>query len=381
MQTRAAKRAIVKKPKTLFEELLKSDTAPTLPKLGDIVMGKVAAREGSRLYIDLGAIKTGIVYGIELYNAKSIVKDLKAGDQIAAKVVELENDDGYIELSLTGSLHDLSWKRLLELKETKEVLTVHIEDANKGGLLATIEGQQAFLPVSQLTTEHYPRVEEGDKEKILEELRKLIETDLKVRVIDLDPKESKLIISEREVNNEKIQNVLSSYTVGDIIDGEISGVVDFGAFVKFKPQNNELDMEGLVHISELDWQLIEHPRDIAQVGDKVRAKIISLDNGRVSLSLKALKENPWSNILERYQPGQIVDGSLMKFNPFGAFIRLDKEIHGLVHISEFGTEEKMREVLQPGKNYRFKILSIEPSEYRMALSPTGEKASDAAPAA
>jgi small subunit ribosomal protein S1 len=377
-QDKTSKKQFLRKPKTLFEEILKSDVSPNLPKLGDIITGHVAAREGSKLYVNLGALKSGIIYGAEFYNAKELIKDLEIGDQVTAKVVDIENEDGYIELSLTGSLQDLSWQHLMELKDSKEVVTVKIDSANKGGLIAQLENQQAFLPVSQLTTEHYPRVEEGDKEKILEELKKLVGAEIKVRVIDADPAESKLIISEREAQNEKLQEILGNYKIGDIIEGEVSGVVDFGIFVKFQPKadqaspdqssNKAMEMEGLVHISELDWQLIEHPRDVVELSQKVKAKIISIDNGRISLSLKALKENPWANVLDKYKPEQIIEGKLMKFNPFGAFIRLDDEIHGLVHISEFGSEEKMHEAIQPDKTYQFKILSIEPTEYRMALA-------------
>jgi small subunit ribosomal protein S1 len=370
-QNSTIKRPFVKKPKSIFEELLKSDISPNLPKVGEIIIGTVIAKRGSRLYINLGALKTGLVYGAEFYNARGIIKKLETGQEITAKVVGLETDEGYIELSLTGSMQDLSWKKLIELKEAKEVIAVKIESANKGGLIATVQDQQAFLPVSQLATEHYPRVEDGDKEKILDELKKLVDKELKVRVIDAEPTEDKLIISEKEAQNEKLQELLNQYKVGDVIEGEISGVVDFGAFVKFKPPSSEktdMDVEGLVHISELDWQLIEHPRDVVKTGQKVKAKIISIDNGKMSLSLKALKQNPWEKVLEKYKPGQTVKGFLMKLNHFGAFIRLDEEIHGLVHISEFGTEEKMRQALEPDKAYSFKIISIEPSEYRMALA-------------
>lgn len=354
-----------KKAKSKFEELLKSSLAPTLPKLGEIIEGKVAAIEGSRLYIDLGGLKTGIVYGVEFFNARHIIKNLKVGAKISGKVIELENEDGYIELSLTGSIEELSWEKLKEMKENRDILMVKIEEANKGGLLTTIENQKAFMPVSQLTAQHYPRVEEGDKEKILEELRKFVGQEFKVRIIDVDPRENKLIISEREAQDEKIKQAISKFKVGDIVEGTISGVVDFGAFIKFKA--NGIDLEGLIHISELDWQLIENPKDVVQVGQKVKAKIISIDDDRVSLSLKTLKKNPWAEIEKKYKVGQEVKGVLMKFNPFGAFIKIDKDIHGLVHISEFGSEEKMKEKIKPNKKYKFKILSIEPEHYRMAL--------------
>ncbi|RJQ13753.1 30S ribosomal protein S1 [Candidatus Parcubacteria bacterium] len=360
-----------------METLLKQQGLQ-LPKVGEIIKGNIITKKGNTLYIDLGNFRTGIVYGQEFYLAKEFIKSLKEQDPVSIKVLDLENEDGYVELSLAQAGLSLGWQKLAQIKDEKTTVSVKIEEANRGGLIAALEGQKAFLPVSQLSNEHYPRIEEGQKDKILEELQKLVGVDLEVRIIDVDPSTNKLIISERASQNEVMQEVLSHYKVGDVVDGEISGVTDFGAFIKFfyrglKTGQENMPLEGLVHISELDWQLIEDPRSVAKVGDQVQAKIISIEDGRLSLSIKALKKNPWTGVEEKYKKGDVVSGKLMKFNPFGAFIKLDENIHGLAHISEFGSEKKMKELIQPETSYEFKVLSVEPKEHRMSLKFLGEK--------
>lgn len=359
-----------------MEQLLKQHGL-TLPKVGETIQGQLIAQKGNAIFIDLGNFRTGIVYGREFYLAKELIKTLNPGDMVSAKILEIENDEGYMELSIAQVGIGAGWEKLTKLKEQKEVLSVKIEEANRGGLLATIEGQKAFMPVSQLTNEHYPRIEGSDKTKILEELQKFVGTNMDVRIIDVDPNVQKLIISERATQNELLESLLKNYKVGDVIEGEISGVTDFGAFVKFTPTTVNpafaaMPLEGLVHISELDWQLIEDPRTIVKVGDTVKAKIISIEEGRISLSMKALKKDSWADIETKFKKGDVVPGTLMKFNSFGAFINLGDTIHGLAHISEFGSEKKMKESLQEGKAYRFKILNVEAKEHRMSLGFFGE---------
>jgi len=289
---------------------------------------------------------------------------------ISAKIVELENEDGYIELSLSKANKELAWKELKRIKEEKEVIRVKIQGANKGGLLAKVSGIPAFLPVSQLSPEHYPKVEGGRDQKILEKLQEFIGQELEVKLFSLDMKEENLILSEKAKETEKTKEQLKNYKVGDIVKGEITGVVDFGAFIKFGKE----ELEGLIHISELDWQLIENPSEIVKVGDKTKAKIVDiLEDGKVSLSLKALKKDPWQGIEKKFKKGDIVEGKITKFNPFGAFVQITAKVQGLCHVSKFGSQEKMKEVLKIGKKYKFEISSIEPKEHRMTLKPIKEK--------
>ena len=355
----------------VMKEILDKANLIKPARVGEIVEGKIIGLGQSSVYLDLGPMGTGIIFGREFYNSRNELKKHKMGDGINAKIVDLENEDGYIELSLSEAGKDIGWEALREKKEKGETIKVKVVGANKGGLLVEAEGLQGFLPVSQLSPEHYPRVEGADKEKILERLQQLVGEELEVKIFDVTPKEEKLIFSEKATDTEKLKEVLKDYTVGDVVEGEITGVVDFGAFMKFKPETSEEEspeMEGLIHISELDWQLIEDPSEVVEVGQSVKAKIIEItEDGRISLSLKALKKDPWLDIESKFKKEDVIKGKVTKINPFGAFIEVAPKIQGLVHISEFGTKTKMEEQLEIGKEYKFEVLQIEPREHRMTL--------------
>jgi len=372
-----------------------AETSPSL-SIGSIVEGKVVARDRSSLFIDLGIQGTGIIYGREFYQAKDIIKNLKIGDTVFAKIIELENEDGYRELSLRGAAQEINWKKLKEMKENEDILSVKITGVNKGGLLASINGLAAFLPVSQLSSENYPRVEDADKQKILKELQKFVGKIMEVKVLDLLESEGKLILSEKAKTDKALKEMIKNYKKGDIVEGKITGIADFGAFVKFplssrissdknltgtnvestsisgaleQAQDKTLkgEIEGLIHISELDWQLVQNPTEVVSVGEVVKAKIININNSQVFLSLKSLKENPWEEIEKKYKKDDEIKGKVISFSPFGAFIEILPKIRGLCHISEFRSQREMEESLKPGETYNFKILSIEPKEYRMSL--------------
>ena len=338
-----------------------------IPKVGDIIEGKIIELNKEGLFVDLENFKIGVISPKELKENPECFKNVKAAEKIQIKIAKLENENGHVEISFKETSSEQSWKELEKIMQTQEIVESKVLKANKGGLILDVDGFQAFMPVSQLSSEHYPRVEGGDNQKILQALQKLVGKKLQIKIIDLDPKEEKFIVSEKATQEKEIQKTIKKYKVGDIVEGTITGIVDFGAFMKFN------GLEGLIHISELAYQLIEDPRDIIKTGEKIKAKIIEINKDKISLSIKALKNNPWKKIKEKYKIGKIVKGTVTKFNPFGAFIQLDKYIHGLTHISEFGTEERMKEILKIGKKYDFKILSIKPKEYRMALSPILEK--------
>ncbi|MDD2732162.1 MAG: S1 RNA-binding domain-containing protein [Candidatus Pacebacteria bacterium] len=343
-----------------------------IPKNGEIIEGKIIGKGRSSVFIDLGNIGTGIIYGKEFYEAKDQLKRSKVGDVIFAKIVETENEDGYTELSLSKAGKEMAWDSLKKRKDDDEILIVKILGANKGGLLAEVEGIPAFLPVSQLSSDNYPKVEGGDNLKILKALQKFVGKEMEVKIFDISSEENKLILSERAKETREIKEILKNYSIGDIVEGEITGVVDFGAFIRFSAKEKTAEgktpeLEGLIHISELDWRLIEKPSETVKVGQKVKAKIIDIQNEKISLSLKALKEDPWKDIEKEYKKDDIIKGEVTKINPFGAFIQLSPEIQGLCHISEFGTQKKMEEDLEVGKKYDFQILSIDPKEHRMSL--------------
>lgn len=347
-----------------MEQLLKSKgDFLNVPKVGEIVEGVAIEKRGAKLFVDLGNRGTGIIYGREYYEAQDVLKNIEPGSTVTAKVVELDNDEGYIELSLKEAGREKNWRDLKEKMLEGEVLTLPVKEANRGGLILELYGVRGFLPVSQLSLKHYPRVENGDKEQILAELQKFVGVELKVKILDANPYENKLIFSERDSDSEELRAKLAKYKKGDEVEGEITGVVNFGAFMKF-----DEGLEGLIHISEIDWQLIENPRDVLKVGEKRKAKIIDIEGGKVSLSLKALTPDPWVEASEKFKKGDIVKGKVTKFNTFGAFVQLSDTIQGLAHISEFGTQTKMKEMLEVGKTYDFRIVSIDPKEHRLSLS-------------
>lgn len=339
------------------------NTASMPPSKDDIVEGTVISIDKSAIYVDLEPWGTGIIFGREFINARDLVKKINIGDNVAGKVVGTENSEGYIEISLKEAKQALIWTEAEEAIRDKKVFEIAVQEANKGGLMLYWQGIAGFLPASQLKTEHYPRISDGDKDKILDELRKLVGTKLTVAIIAANPKEGKLIFSEKDPDSTEKEKIVDRYQLGDEIMGEVTGIVDFGIFIKI-----EDGLEGLVHISEIDWGLVDDPRKFAKVGDKIKVKIIEIKEGKISLSIKALKSNPWTDAAEKYKKDEVVSGVIIKFNKHGALASIEEGIAGLVHVSEFGSEEKLREKLELGKTYNFKINLFDPKEQKMALS-------------
>jgi len=353
------------KTNSKMEALLSSDEQPILPKVGDVAKATVVGVSSNEAHLDIDGLTTGVVRGHELIDESGTYSNLKVGAEVEATVLELENENGEMELSFRQAGHQKAWDHLTKLMTDGTVFSVPVTEANKGGLMAMVGNIEGFLPVSQLTVEHYPRVEGGEKNRILEKLSQFISQELKVKVIDVDEAESKLIVSEKAAWEEKQQEKISEYKVGNTIEGVVTGVVDFGAFIEFGT-----NLEGLVHISELAWQRIDNPREYIKVGDKVNAKIISIDGSKISLSIKALKKDPWHNALKRYKVGQKISGQVLKINHFGVFVELDHDIHGLAHISELSDKRVTdpSDIVKIGEHYSFRILSIEPENHRLGLS-------------
>lgn len=350
-----------KKPEGLMGKML-TNTSYTIA-IGELVEGPVIAIDKAALYIDLPPYRTGIIYGREFMNARDVIREVHIGDMIAAKIVEEENKDGYVELSLKETRQALIWSEAETLIREKKVIDLPVKEANKGGLILEWQGIQGFLPASQLKSDHYPRVKDGDKDKILEELKKLVGEKISVSILSILPLEGKLIFSEKSGDQVEKQGIIEKYQVGDEVSGDITGMVDFGVFVKL-----EEGLEGLVHISEIDWSLVEDPRKLFTVGQKVQVKIIEIKGGKISLSIKALKENPWTAASKKYKKGDRVSGVIIKYNKHGALASIEEGVAGLIHISEFTNEEKLKETLELGKSYPFIITLFDAEEQRMALS-------------
>jgi len=348
-----------------FAKLLEDPQFFSMPKLGDVIKGTVINSSKNEVRLDIKGVKTGIIRGRELYNESEEYGSLHPGDEVEATVIELENENGEIELSFRYAGQQKAWQNLKELMDKEEVMKVKITDANKGGLMVKVGHINGFLPVSQLTPEHYPRVEGGDKNKILDFLKKFTNQYLQAKIIDVDEKEEKLIVSEKAAWERDHQKAVSRYKVGDKIKGRITAVTDFGAFVEFDDK-----MEGLVHISELAWQRIDNPRNFVRVGDQVEAEIINIDNTKIFLSMKKLQTDPWVDVAKKYKIGTKVKGKVLKANPFGLFVELDKDIHGLAHISELSDKPitNLDEIAKSGDTLEFKVISIEPKDHRLGLS-------------
>ncbi len=330
----------------------------------DIVEGVVIAIEKAALYVDLGIAGTGIIYGIEFMNARDVIKRINIGDAISAKIVLRENKEGYVELSLKEARQALMWNDAEQAIKEKRVMDLVVKDANKGGLIIEWQGMAGFLPASQLKEENYPRIEDGDKDKILRELKKLIGKRISLSIISAIPKEGKLIFSEKDGGTKESKEIASgNHLVGDEVEGTVTGVVEFGIFIKL-----EDGVEGLVHKSEIDWGLVEDTKAHARVGEKVRAKIIEIKDGKISLSLKALKANPWKEASKKYKKGDEVEGVVIKFNKHGALVSIEEGVAGLVHVSDFGDELKLRTALSLGKSYKFSITLFDANDERMTLA-------------
>ncbi len=352
---------VASKNEDLMTKVLNASATP--PSVDDVLEGTVLGIEKSAVYIDLPPFGTGIIYGREYINARDIIKKINVGDGVAGKVISLSNKDGYIEISLKEARQALIWSEAEEAIKEKKIFELPIQEANKGGLIMSWQGISGFLPASQLKTEHYPRVTDGDKDRILEELKKLVGQKISVSIIGASPKEGKLIFSEKNPEQKNKDSIIGKYTLGEEVTGEVTGMVDFGVFVKL-----EEGLEGLVHISEIDWALVENPKLLFHIGEKIKVKIIEIKDGKISLSIKALKENPWHDAEKKYKKDDVVDGVVIKFNKHGALASIEEGIAGLVHISEFGSDEKLHDSLELGKNYKFKITLFDAKEQKMTLS-------------
>ncbi|OIP80815.1 MAG: hypothetical protein AUK20_01015, partial [Parcubacteria group bacterium CG2_30_45_37] len=236
-----------------FQKLLDKENIK-IPQAGDIIKGTVLSASKAEIRLDIDGIASGVVRGRELYFEAEEYANLKPGDVVEATVVEEENENGELELSFRSAGQQKAWSALVDALENRKIIKVRINDANKGGLIASYAQIQGFLPVSQLAPENYPRVNGGDKSKILDKLKSFVGADFEVKVMALEEKEEKLIVSEKEAWQEKQKDIISKYKVGSIVAGTITALTDFGVFLSFGE-----NLEGLIHISELAWQRIDDP--------------------------------------------------------------------------------------------------------------------------
>ncbi len=368
-----------------------------LPKVGEVMAGEIISVSKNAVLVDLGPLGTGIVYPSEFYDNPEIQKTLKAGQQVSAILLDIENDDGYRELSLKQAQMTTAWEDIRNKKESGQIITTKVININKGGLIVEIDGVQGFLPLSQLAPEHYPKVEGGDTTKIVQALQKMRGQDIQIKIIDFSEDENRLIASEKAINEEQLKDEVAKLKVGEVVDAEVTEVTDFGAFVAItitpeaasQPQVEKQNLrqpelvpseippepekkpsariEGLIHISEIDWKLVENPRDLLKQGEIVKAKIIAIEGSKVSLSLKALKPNPWEGVEQKYSAGQTITGEILKITNYGVIVKLDEELNGMIPISEFG-EKKPPDSLKLGENINVAIVSIDVKDHKIFLT-------------
>jgi len=337
-----------------------------LPKPGTILQGQMINVSKNNVIVDLGQAGIGIVYPGEFYDNPERMRALKPGDMVSAMLIELENEEGYRELSLRSAQMTTAWQDIKEKMDKEEIVTTTVININKGGLIVEVSGVQGFLPLSQLSPEHYPKVEGGDTTRIVQALQKFKGQELMVKIIGFSEAENKLIVSEKAILEDLAKEELKKLTVGDMAEGEITEVTDFGAFVRLSD-----NLDALIHSSEIDWKFIEDPREVLHIGDKIKAKIINLDGGRVSLSLKALKPDPWETVEEKFQVGQKIKGKVIKIRSSGAFVELSDDIVGFLPAEEVikdGKPARTTDVVQSGGEYDLAIVSIDAKDHKIVLT-------------
>ena len=351
-------------PLTMDDLLAQASDSVKQLTTGEVVHGTILSIKKHEVLIDLGPLGVGLVPRREV----SMSNNYAEGDEVTASVVEVELDNGYSLLSMRKAARDRGWDEVAAKLESGEIVTVTPYDANRGGLLAEYEVVRGFLPVSQLSAEHYPRVGSSDKDEILQRLNVLVNKEIRVRILDADRKANKLIFSEKEAIKEGLAERFEKLSVGDTIKGIVTGVVDFGVFV------NVEGIEGLIHISEISWERVNNPSDYVKVGQTVEAKIIAIDKERLSLSMKQLTKDPWLDEVEQFKSGEDVEGTVTRITPFGAFVQLSPAVEALVHVSELGGDGTDPEkVFTLNERKTFTVLEIDKDNRKISLSLAGGK--------
>ncbi len=346
-------------------ELLLQKSPPVVsPRPGEVLVGKILFKGKNKLILDIEGVATGIISGKELRDSFGTFQNLALGSEVTAMVLEEENEEGMVVMSLRRVSQQKAWERINALMAEDGTMPFVPQEANKGGLLANIDGIRTFLPVSQLAPINYPRVSNADAGEIISRLAKFIGHTFTVKIINTDEEAAKIVVSEREAMAEQRAKALEGLKVGEIKDGIVSGVVNFGIFVTFE------GLEGLVHISEIAWGHVKNPSEYVRVGDKAKVKVIGLEGEKLSLSIKQLQKDPWEEIAEKYPVGKKVKGTVMRLTDYGAFVKLEQEINGLVHLSELAHHKVAdpADIMKVGQKVDVQVINIEPDERRIGLS-------------
>ena len=357
---------------TTMDDLLEGVELSQL-KASDIVEGEIISVQKHEIVLNIGHLGVGIVSRREMIGGN----DLEVGQTVSASVVQPETKQGHALLSLRRVMKDRSWDEIQKVYDNNQIVSVSSYDANRGGLLVELEGIRGFLPISQLSINNYPRVNSSDKEEVIAKLNQLIGQTIKVCILDINRKENKLIFSEKEAMKETISEQLKKLTVGEIVEGIVTGVIDFGAFVNID------GIEGLIHISEISWGRVEDPHKHLKVGEKIKVKIIAIDNERIALSLKQMTSDPWEKEAEGLEEGSEVEGIITRVTPYGAFVRLNSVVEALLYLfNEEGKPDKkegaaradskarieeIKKNIKVGDKKQFVIVSIDKEARKISL--------------
>ena len=342
-------------------------TVPTI-KEGQKVKGTILKEieNGVLVNCENGAF-TGVILSKEAKELKRSQFNLDPSTELELEIINpsVRHEDGYYIVSVTRLLQYDVWKSVIAKFEKDEIITVVPTEANLGGLLIDMHGIKGFIPLSQLAPIHYPRVEDGDQDAIFDKLLGLIGQEIKVRVINIDEEDRRIILSEREALKEEREKVLSELEVGKIFDWVVSGVSSYGLFVTIGGT-----VEGLVHISEITYGHVNDIDKLGKIGDKMQVKVIGLENGKISLSSKQLKGDPWEELPKRYQVWDIIEGEIVRFVPYGVFVRVYEDINGLVHLSELSQKSvnNPNEIVKLGQIVKAKLILIDPKNRKIGLS-------------
>lgn len=343
--------------KEILEELSFS-----MPEPGDIVTGTIIAKEPGFLLLSVGGVAVGIIAGKELHDGFETVKKVKVGDPLSAFVLSDENDEGMMVLSLRKASQMQNWDFFEKCLDNGELVTVVAKEANKGGLICDANGVHAFLPVSQLAPQNYPRVDGANAQAIIDRLEQFIGHKFTVRVITF-LRNDKIIVSEREALSEIRTKEIKKLKPGTVVEGEVNGVVKFGVFITFG------NLEGLIHTSELSWNHIRNHYESFKIGDPIKAQVIGIDGDKISLSIKRLQKDPWMELIKKYPAGTITEGKVNKVTNFGLFVTIDGNLNGLVHTSEFEDPDyRPDEVARVGDVVKVKVLGINEEDHNLKLS-------------
>ncbi|MCB9813417.1 MAG: S1 RNA-binding domain-containing protein [Pseudomonadales bacterium] len=351
-----------KKPKTMAELLANADHKMVIPKKGAVVTGVITSIGKKSLILDIGAKTEGVVSDKEFENAKEYVSELKVGQNLEATVFSVENDRGQVLLSLKKAANDSKWDYFIDAFEKEEVLDAKGLEVNKGGLIVLVNGTRGFVPSSQF-----------GKDLVGNFLQLKGET-IKVKVIEVDREKNRLIFSERHVSEAREiaqkSQALEAVEVGKIYEGVVSGVMHFGLFITVEipveGSKNVGHVEGLVHISEISWEKVTHPKEFNAVGDRIKVRVLGIDDktGKLNLSIKQLSSDPWQTIADKYQVGTTVEGTVSRIEAFGAFINVEPGIDGLIHSSKLDSQN----TLKKGDKITVNVESVDPDHRRMSLS-------------